>query len=252
MTDPPALAADAVRAGFGAAVAVDGVTLAVGRQEFVALLGANGSGKTTLVRTLLGLHPVTAGEVRLFGVPLRAFREWVRIGFVPQHLNTQAGLPASVAEVVASGRVGRTGWLRRTSDADRAAVRSALDAVGLADRAREPVRSLSGGQHQRVLIARALAGEPDVLVLDEPTAGVDRESQQTLAETLRLLKERGHGVLMVTHHLGPLADLVDRAVVLEAGRVVHDGPVPPGGMPADDEHHHLPRVRAATPLWESR
>ncbi|MDQ1684085.1 MAG: zinc transport system ATP-binding protein [Frankiaceae bacterium] len=246
-----ALYADRVRVTFGTAVAVDDVTLSVGAGEFVALLGANGSGKTTLVRALLGLQPVSGGEVRVFGTPLAEFREWPRVGFVPQHPPVQAAMPASVREVVASGRVGRLGWLRRTSAADRAVCAAALDAVGLADRARDPVATLSGGQQQRVLIARALAGEPDVLVLDEPTAGVDRENQAALAGTLRLLKDRGHAMLLVTHHLGPLADLVDRTVVLDGGRVAYDGPVPPGGMASDDDHHH-PLPPRGERLWESR
>jgi zinc transport system ATP-binding protein len=254
----PALATDDVRVVFGTTPAVDGVTLAIGDAEFVAVLGANGSGKTTLVRALLGLQPVTSGEVRLFGTPLREFTDWPRIGYVPQRAAVQAGMPVSVREVVASGRVGRIGWLRRTSAADRDAAAAALDAVGLAGRARDPMRALSGGQQQRVLIARALAGDPDVLVLDEPTAGVDRESQEALAGTLRLLSERGRGVVLVTHHLGPLAPLVDRAVVLDAGRVVHDGPAPTSGMPtgdehADDHHHHDEPADAGrlTRFWEA-
>jgi zinc transport system ATP-binding protein len=161
-------------------------------------------------------------------------------------------MPASVREVVASGRVGRVGWLRRTTAYDREVCAAALDSVGLASRARDPFRTLSGGQQQRALIARALAGEPDVLVLDEPTAGVDRENQEALAHTLALLKERGHAMLLVTHHLGPLADLVDRTVVLDAGRVAYDGPVPPGGMAPDDEHHHHPHAPRDVRLWESR
>ncbi len=240
-----------VRVRFGTAVAVDGVDLTVGAGEFVALLGANGSGKTTLVRALLGLQPIDGGTVSLFGTPLREFRDWPRVGFVPQHAQAQAGMPASVREVVRSGRIARAGWLRRYGDSDRNAVTAALDAVGLAERAKDPIQTLSGGQQQRVLIARALAGEPDVLVLDEPTAGVDVDSQDALAETLRLLKQRGHGVLLVTHHLGPLAELVDRTVVLEAGRVVHDGPVPAGGMPPDDHHHH-PADQRRPSLWDQK
>ena len=123
--------------------------------------------------------------------------------------------------------------------------------VGMADHASARVGTLSAGQQQRVLIARALAGEPDVLVLDEPTAGVDRENQAALAGTLRLLKDRGHAMLLVTHHLGPLADLVDRTVVLDGGRVAYEGPVPPGGMASDDDHHH-PLPPRGERLWESR
>jgi zinc transport system ATP-binding protein len=214
-----------------------GVDFALGTDEFVAVLGANGAGKSTLVRALLRLVPLASGTLRVFGVPVREFREWPRVGYVPQRTTSATGVPATVREVVASGRTPRLRRARRTSSHDRAAVDSALSAVGLDARAGQPVATLSGGQQQRVLIARALAGEPDALVLDEPTAGVDSESQDAFAGTLSLLKERGVAVLLVTHHLGALAPLVDRVVVVAEGLVAYDGPVPPAGM-ADDDHHH--------------
>jgi zinc transport system ATP-binding protein len=148
-------------------------------------------------------------------------------------------VPATVWEVVASGRVGRQSRFRRTSAADRAAVEHALDDVGLVERAGDPVATLSGGQQQRVLIARALAGEPEVLVLDEPTAGVDADSQDTLAGALGHLSNAGGSVVLVTHELGPLGALIGRAVVLRDGRVLSDGPPPePEGHHAHPEHVH--------------
>ena len=230
-----------------------GIDLAVPAGQFVALLGSNGSGKSTLVRAATGLWPLARGEARLFGTPVHAFRAWHRIGFVPQRATAASGVPASVSEVVASGRLTRRRLLRPASREDRAAVRSALEAVGLAERAGDTVSSLSGGQQQRVLIARALAGEPELFLLDEPTAGVDLASQEALAGSLRHLSERGATVLLVAHELGPLAGLVDRAVVLHDGRVVHDGaPVDPFGEghhhPALVPHDHAPHV--ASPLEE--
>ena len=219
----------------GGTEVLHGVDFALGEREFVAVLGANGAGKSTLVRALLGLTPVTRGELRVFGVPSREFTQWPRIGYVPQRLTSATGVPATVREVVASGRTPRLSRWRRANAADRAAVDAAIDAVGL--RGDTPVAHLSGGQQQRVLIARALAGEPEALVLDEPTAGVDAESQEAFAAVLAGLKERGVAVLLVTHHLGALAPLVDRVVVLSEGRVTYDGPVPEHGM-ADDDHHH--------------
>ena len=181
------------------------------------MLGANGSGKSTLIRAVLGLVPLSAGAVTLFGTPQRRFRQWHRIGYVPQRLGAGSGVPATVREVVASGRLARRGVLRPPGAADRAAVDAALRAVGLADRAGDPVATLSGGQQQRTLIARALAGEPELLVLDEPTAGVDAASQEAFAGALREFVGDGGTVLLVAHELGPLRPLISRAVVVHQG-----------------------------------
>ena len=220
-----------------------GIDLTVTQGEVLAVLGANGSGKSTLVRSLLGLVPTTRGEVLLFETPLARFRQWQRIGFVPQRATAAAGVPASVTEVVASGRLSRQRLLQPARRADREAVRRAIDTVGLADRSRDNVSTLSGGQQQRVLIARALAGEPEVLILDEPTAGVDAANQRALADTLELLVGRGATVILVAHELGPIAPLVTRTVVMRDGRVVHDGP--PRDTTDDHghgHHHHLDPV----------
>lgn len=215
------------------------VSLTVDTGEFVAVLGANGSGKTTLVRALVGLVPLSAGSLRVFGTPLARFRAWPRLGYVPQRLLVGSGVPSTVREVVASGRTARVRRLRPLRRSDHAAIDHALEDVGLAHRANDPVATLSGGQQQRVLIARALAGEPDVLVLDEPTAGVDADSQDTLAGALGHLSQQGGSVVLVAHELGPLAGLLGRAIVLSAGRVVSDGPPPePEGHHAHAGHVH--------------
>jgi zinc transport system ATP-binding protein len=215
-------------------------SLRVTAGEVVALLGANGSGKSTLVRAALGLVPLAGGSVRLFGTPLRGFRQWRRIGYVPQRVGAASGVPATAREVVASGRLARRGFPRLAGRADRVAVAGALTEVGLADRAGDPVGTLSGGQQQRALIARALAGEPELLVLDEPTAGVDAASQRAFADALRAFAGAGGTVLLVAHELGPLAPLVGRAVVVHQGEIVHDGPVPePAGHHADPAHDHV-------------
>jgi zinc transport system ATP-binding protein len=219
---------------------LDDVTIRVDPGEFVAILGANGSGKTTLVRALVGLVPLAAGRLTVFGEPLARFRDWPRLGYVPQRLAVGGAVPATVGEVVASGRTGRVSRFRRLGKDDRRAIDHALEDVGLTSRARDAVATLSGGQQQRVLIARALAGEPEVLVLDEPTAGVDADSQDTLAGALGHLSNAGGSVVLVAHELGPLAALIGRAVVLSNGRVVSDGPPPePEGHHADPTHVHL-------------
>ncbi|WP_410815430.1 metal ABC transporter ATP-binding protein [Micromonospora sp. 050-3] len=216
------------------------ISLTVTAGEVVAILGANGSGKSTLIRAVLGLVPISAGSVILFDRPLRRFRQWARIGYVPQRLGAGGGVPATVREVVASGRLARRGVLRPPGRADRSAVDAALRAVGLADRAGDPVSTLSGGQQQRTLIARALAGQPELLVLDEPTAGVDAASQEAFAGALRDFVSEGGTVLLVAHELGPLRPVISRAVVVHEGRIAHDGAVPdPAGHHAEPDHDHV-------------
>jgi zinc transport system ATP-binding protein len=215
-----------------------GIDIAVRHGEVLAVLGANGSGKSTLVRTMMGLVPTIRGEVRLFGTPLDEFRDWQRVGFVPQRVTAGSGVPATVREVVASGRLSHRRPFSLPRREDRAAVDAAIEAVGLTGKARDGVTTLSGGQQQRVLIARALAGVPDILVLDEPTAGVDVASQQTFADALRTLVERGATIVLVAHELGPLGALVDRALVMRDGRVAYDGPPIDAFTDADVTHGH--------------
>jgi zinc transport system ATP-binding protein len=226
-----------------------GIDLTVKPGEVVAVLGANGSGKSTLIRALLGLIPMTGGTTLLYDTPPARFREWWRIGYVPQRLSVGGGVPTTIREVVASGRIARQRRLRRTGAADREATDRALAVVGMTDRASDPVQALSGGQQQRVLIARALAGEPDTFVMDEPTAGVDSESQQLLADTLSGLVDQGKTVLLVAHELGPLESLITRAVVLRDGFVCHDGPPPRAvGTHALPGHDHVHPHCAETPV----
>lgn len=234
------IAVDHATVGYDRRPVLRDVTLRINAGEAVALLGANGSGKSTLIRAVLGLVPLQAGAIGLFDVPLGRFRQWQRIGYVPQRLGAGSGVPATVAEVVASGRLARRGLFRLPGNADRAAVTEALRAVGLADRARDPVATLSGGQQQRTLIARALAGRPELLVLDEPTAGVDADSQAAFAGALGRFVLDGGTVLLVAHELGPLRALIGRAVVVHEGRIAHDGAVPqPAGYHADPDHDHV-------------
>jgi zinc transport system ATP-binding protein len=210
----------------------------------VALLGANGSGKSTLVRALTGLRPLASGSLSLFGTPFEDFHDWRRIGFVPQRGGAGSGVPASVWEIVASGRHTHRRLLRPLGRRDRAAIAEALEVVGLSHRANDGVTTLSGGQQQRVLIARALAGEPELFFLDEPTAGVDLPNQQVLADTLETLSVRGSTIVLVAHELGPMAPLIDRAIVMRDGRVVYDGPPLESTEVAtahlDGHHHHHP------------
>lgn len=215
-----------------------GIDLRIAPGEVVVVLGANGSGKSTLVRAMMGLVPARHGEVLLFDTPLNRFRDWKRVGFVPQRATAAAGVPASVWEVVASGRLSRRPLLTPLRKADRAAVDAAIDAVGLSGKARDGVSTLSGGQQQRALIARALAGQPELLVLDEPTAGVDMASQEAFANALTTLTGRGATIILVAHELGPVAPLIGRAIVMRDGRVAYDGPPSAEVTDAHTDHGH--------------
>jgi zinc transport system ATP-binding protein len=215
-----------------------GVDVRVEAGEAVALLGANGSGKSTLVRALVGIVPLAAGNIRLCGQPLGPMVPWGRVGYVPQRVSAASGMASTAAEVVSSGLLyGRRLRLPRDWQSQATA---ALDLVGLADRAGDSTAELSGGQQQRVLIARALVRKPDLLILDEPVAGVDAPSQEAFAATLTRLVGTGLTVLVVLHEIGVLAPLIGRAVVLRHGRVVHDGAPPAAiGSHADFAHEHI-------------
>ncbi|HET9443436.1 MAG TPA: metal ABC transporter ATP-binding protein [Acidimicrobiales bacterium] len=203
---------------------LDGVDLAVEPGEFVALVGPNGSGKSTLLRVLLGLTQPSRGTVRLFGAPPGRLRERWRLGYVPQRTHVPEQLPATVEEVVAAGRLARRGWLRRLGEEDWTEVVHALEAVALIDRRRDRMTELSGGQQQRVLIAKALVSGPELLVLDEPVAGVDADSQRRFREALvHLVEAHRTAVLLVSHELGAVADDLDRVLVLQRGVITFDG-----------------------------
>lgn len=242
------------------AVAIDGrpivrgIDLTVAAGEHVAVMGANGSGKSTLIRALVGLLPTARGTVSLFGSPLGSFTEWARVGYVPQRSGAVGGVPASVAEIVASGRLARRRPWQPPRRADRRAIEAALAVVGLTGFERRGMATLSGGQQQRALIARALAGEAELLVLDEPTAGVDLPNQQALADALNQCAAAGATILVVTHELGTLTGLIRRVLVMRDGRIAYDGlPLtdaevhqpsfgdPHHHDPADDDHHHRTR-----------
>lgn len=202
------------------------VSLSVAAGEVVALVGGNGSGKSTLLRAALGLVAHQAGTVSLFGQTVPGFSDWSKVGYVPQH-STVSVANATVREIASSGRLSHRKPFQWLSRQDRIERDHALDLVGMAERSRWPFSALSGGQKQRVLIARALASEPQLLVMDEPLAGVDLHSQEGLASLLTTLSGEGLALLVVLHELGPMASLLDRTVRLCDGRVVSSEHPPP-------------------------
>ncbi|MEP6649244.1 MAG: metal ABC transporter ATP-binding protein [Lapillicoccus sp.] len=210
--------------GYADHAVVRHVTLDIHAGEVVAILGPNGAGKSTVVKGLLGLSDRLSGDVRLFGTPLDRFRDHARLGYVPQRHTLSGSVRATAEEIVSTGRLVRQGWFGRASATDRQVIARALEIVGLADRASIDVSTLSGGQQRRVLIARALAAQPDVLIMDEPTAGVDTANQHVLAEVLGRLADQGVTMLVVTHEMDAFVDVVTRVVVVDHGGVAYDGP----------------------------
>jgi len=219
----PVLSADDVWFSYGTDPVLDGVSLQVRAGEFAALVGPNGSGKSTLLRILLGLLPPGRGTVSVFGTTPAELRARWRVGYVPQRLRIAPDLPATVLEVVRAGRLPKQGWWRRSRAVDRDAVDHALESVALTELRDRRLADLSGGQQQRALIAKALAAEPELLVLDEPVAGVDVEAQSLFRDSLvHLVREHEAAVLLVSHELGAVADDLDHVVVLNRS-VVFDG-----------------------------
>ena len=197
--------------GYEARPIVAGVDLAVGPGEFLGIVGPNGAGKTTLFRGMLGLLPALLGRVRRSGEAL---------GYVPQREGLDALFPLRVDEVVHMGASARHSFLGAVRHADRALACECLERVGLADRAHASFAALSGGQRQRVLIARALMARPSLLLLDEPTSGVDRGARQLILELLRELNARdGLAILLVSHELAMLREAVREVLWVSGGRV---------------------------------
>jgi len=214
---------DHVSMDYGRARVLDDVTFTIEAGEFVGIIGPNGSGKTTLLRLVLGLASPSAGSIRLFGMAPGAFREWRRIGYVPQRTTFDAALPVRVDEVVTTGLVASRSRFRRNGVAPRRLVSDALALVGMAERAADRVGALSAGQQQRVLIARALVSSPDLLILDEPTGGIDAETQTSFHALLQHLnRERGVTMILVSHDIGVVAREVTKLACLNR-RVIFCG-----------------------------
>ncbi|OYD06301.1 metal ABC transporter ATP-binding protein [Paludifilum halophilum] len=215
-----------VHFSYGDQTVLQGVNLSLRRGEFLGLVGPNGSGKSTLIQLALGSMVSDAGEITLFDQPLRRFRDWSKIGYVSQKVNSfNRGFPATVSEVVASGLYGKLGLFRRMKKNDWNKVDETLERVGLSDLSRRNIGRLSGGQQQRAFIARALVHDPELLILDEPTVGVDTRSVEEFYTLLtHLHREKGLSLLLVTHDIGAVTTYVDRIACLNKKIHFHGDP----------------------------
>jgi zinc transport system ATP-binding protein len=218
------------------------VDLEIESGEFVAVAGPNGGGKTTLLRVALGLERPQAGTAQLFGEPAHEFSARARLGYLAQRTILGMDAPATVREVVAAGRVARRGPFRPFRGRDHLAVAAAIERVRLVDQVDEPIQRLSGGQQQRAYIAKALAAEPDLIVLDEPTAGVDADAQEAFAALLEELHaELGATIVYVSHEFGAVERYVERLLLVRGG-ILFDGPPTALADRWHDPSHVHPRL----------
>ena len=208
--------------GYTATPVVEDVSLTVDPGEYLAVVGPNGSGKSTLMQIMLGLLEPDSGEARLFTEPAHAFDDGELVGYVAQQASQSKEMPITVREVVKMGRFPHVGFGRLSAE-DWAVVDRALETVGMSAFANRRVTQLSGGQRQRAFIARALASEAELLVLDEPTVGVDAESVEAFYELLESLNEQGITVLLIEHDLSAVTEHAERVVCLNS-EVYFDGP----------------------------
>ena len=207
-----------IRVSYGDIPALDDVTLSIFQHDFLGIIGPNGGGKSTLLKVMLGLVKPDSGSVSVFGKPPEQARS--RIGYVPQRLVFDLDFPASVRDVVMMGHYGKTGLFRRYNREDKAMAEKALARVGMLDHGNKQIGRLSGGEQQRVFIARALVAEPELLLLDEPTASIDSNMQTEFYELLEELK-RSLTIVMVSHDIGAISVYVDKIACLNRQLYYH-------------------------------
>jgi len=202
------------------------ISLEIFSGEYIAIIGPNGGGKTTLIRMLLGLEKPSAGEIRLFGKKLNNFKEWHKIGFVPQRASlVDENFPATVEDIVKMGRVSKRGFFARYSKDDAKIVQDSMKKMDIENLKDKMVGTLSGGQRQRVMIARALASSPEILILDEPNTGVDKVSQQRFYKLLSKLNgEENITILFITHDVGVIADDINRLFTINQKATICNHP----------------------------
>jgi len=202
------------------------ISLEIFHGEYIAIIGPNGGGKTTLIRMLLGLEKPSSGEVRLFGKKLKNFKEWYKIGFVPQRASlVDENFPATVEDIVKMGRIANRGIFAGFSNEDAKIVEDAMFKMDIVDLKEKMVGTLSGGQRQRVMIARALASKPEILILDEPNTGVDMVSQQRFYKLLaKLNKEEKITIVFITHDIGVIADDIGRLFTINQKATICNDP----------------------------
>jgi manganese transport system ATP-binding protein len=220
----PAISVDGLTAGYNGTTALEALTLQVEEQRICGLVGVNGSGKSTLFKSLMGLVQPRAGDIRIFGMSHTEARRKNFVAYVPQAEDVDWSFPLSVQDVVMMGRYGKMGPARRIRRADHTAVDACLERTGLADLRHRQIGELSGGQRKRAFVARSIAQDARLLLLDEPFAGVDKASEATLVALLRELRAEGKSVLVSTHDLAGIPELCDEVLLLHRRLLAHGSP----------------------------
>ncbi|MHA6695739.1 metal ABC transporter ATP-binding protein [Homoserinimonas sp. A520] len=219
----PIISVTGLAVRYGTVQALSDVSLELLPGRIIGVIGMNGSGKSTLFASIMGTVKVAGGTVRLFGGDPAKARRNNLVSYVPQSEAVDWDFPISVSDVVMTGRYGRLGVTRRPRAGDRDAVARAIERVGLSEFADRQIGELSGGQRKRVFVARGIAQEASLMLLDEPFAGVDKGSEHTIIQLLRALADEGRGILISTHDLAGVPELCDEVVLLK-NRVLFHGP----------------------------
>ncbi|QHW34933.1 ABC transporter ATP-binding protein [Paenibacillus rhizovicinus] len=216
----PIIELDGVSFAYEQRPVMSDVSFTVQERDFVGLIGSNGAGKTTLLRMIVGLLKPTSGSIKLFGQPIGQFRDWERIGYVPQKNSFNPLFPATVREVVLSGLYNRNKIFKRVSKADAVKCEEALHAMKIDDLAGKRIGQLSGGQQQRAFLARALINNPALLILDEPTVGIDADTQEGFFHLIKHMHQH-HNItfLMVSHDMGMIQSYLGHEPKQEAGKI---------------------------------
>lgn len=220
-TSTPPCVVENISAAYRDRLALSGVSFTVPSGEIMAILGPNGAGKSTLIKAMLELIPRVSGKAEFFGKNLSRVRK--RIAYMPQSASIDWDFPARVKDVVLMGTYTHLGWLRRPGKKEHQAALAAMEQLDISDLANRQISELSGGQKQRTFVARALAADADLLVMDEPFAGVDMKSEKTILQVLRSLASSGKTILLVHHDLATVREFCSSVLLLREGNLVASG-----------------------------
>jgi len=229
---------------FGSTEVLSKITFSINKGDFVGLIGPNGSGKTTLIKLLLGLYKLSKGSIKILGTNIETFTQWDKIGYVPQKAtNFSDTFPATVQEVVLTGCLSNKKFPKKYSSKDYEMVLESLKKVEMQDYLSRRIGELSGGQQQRVLIARAVVTKPDILVLDEPTTGVDQETQNKFYDLLGELNKEGISILLVSHDLARITRYVTKIASLNKKLDFYGTHKEFCSHPDHDSDHHCLKIK---------